>query len=94
MEYVTCKICKSSDTLLDKENRLYFITCEACGSRKSFYSRACANLPVDSSVRTFCVCNQGRLPGADREESQGGISYCKMTGLHMHWNQQPMKNTH
>ncbi|CAD6591578.1 MAG: hypothetical protein TREMPRED_000138 [Tremellales sp. Tagirdzhanova-0007] len=35
VEYVTCKICKSSDTLLDKENRLYFITCEACGSRRS-----------------------------------------------------------
>ncbi|WWD20045.1 hypothetical protein CI109_104518 [Kwoniella shandongensis] len=35
VEYVTCKICKSSDTLLGKENRLYFITCETCGSRRS-----------------------------------------------------------
>lgn len=35
VEYVTCKICKSSDTLLGKENRLYFITCESCGSRRS-----------------------------------------------------------
>ncbi|GFZ50260.1 eIF-2-beta [Saitozyma sp. JCM 24511] len=34
-EYVTCKICKSPDTLLGKENRLYFMTCESCGSRRS-----------------------------------------------------------
>ncbi|TXT06140.1 hypothetical protein VHUM_03613 [Vanrija humicola] len=35
VEYVTCKICKSPDTLLGKENRLYFLTCESCGSRRS-----------------------------------------------------------
>ncbi len=35
VEYVTCKICKSPDTLLSKENRLYFMTCESCGSRRS-----------------------------------------------------------
>ena len=35
VEYVTCKICKSSDTLLGKENRLFFVTCESCGSRNS-----------------------------------------------------------
>ncbi|ORX38030.1 domain found in IF2B/IF5-domain-containing protein, partial [Kockovaella imperatae] len=35
VEYVTCKICKSADTLLGKENRLYFMTCETCGSRRS-----------------------------------------------------------
>ncbi|WVR08309.1 hypothetical protein IAU60_005362 [Kwoniella sp. DSM 27419] len=35
VEYVTCKICKSPDTLLGKENRLYFMTCESCGSRRS-----------------------------------------------------------
>ncbi|KAI9631743.1 putative translation initiation factor [Dioszegia hungarica] len=35
VEYVTCKICKSPDTLLSKENRLDFVTCESCGSRRS-----------------------------------------------------------
>ncbi|KAK4686800.1 translation initiation factor 2 subunit 2, partial [Tremellales sp. Uapishka_1] len=35
VEYVTCKMCKSPDTLLGKENRLYFMTCEACGSKRS-----------------------------------------------------------
>ncbi|WVN87031.1 uncharacterized protein L203_102207 [Cryptococcus depauperatus CBS 7841] len=35
VEYVTCKICKSPDTILEKENRLYFMTCESCGSRRS-----------------------------------------------------------
>lgn len=38
VEYVTCKICKSPDTILDKENRLYFMTCESCGSRMCFFA--------------------------------------------------------
>ncbi|TEB32759.1 hypothetical protein FA13DRAFT_1731269 [Coprinellus micaceus] len=35
VEYVTCKTCKSPDTLLTKENRIFFVTCESCGSRRS-----------------------------------------------------------
>ncbi|KAL2888833.1 domain found in IF2B/IF5 [Ceratocystis lukuohia] len=36
IEYVTCKTCKSPDTELNKgENRLSFITCNSCGSRRS-----------------------------------------------------------
>ncbi|KAI0164367.1 domain found in IF2B/IF5-domain-containing protein [Hypoxylon sp. FL1284] len=36
IEYVTCKTCRSPDTELNKgENRLYFITCKSCGSRRS-----------------------------------------------------------
>ncbi|KAK4703408.1 translation initiation factor 2 subunit 2, partial [Phenoliferia sp. Uapishka_3] len=34
-EYVSCRTCKSPDTLLDKENRLFFMTCESCGSKRS-----------------------------------------------------------
>ncbi|KAI9141938.1 domain found in IF2B/IF5-domain-containing protein [Paraphysoderma sedebokerense] len=35
VEYVTCKTCKSPDTILRKENRLYFMQCESCGSTRS-----------------------------------------------------------
>ncbi|KAJ3295418.1 hypothetical protein HK104_002681 [Borealophlyctis nickersoniae] len=35
MEYVTCKTCKSADTLLTKENRLFFLQCESCGSTRT-----------------------------------------------------------
>ncbi|KAI9806737.1 MAG: hypothetical protein M1825_006194 [Sarcosagium campestre] len=36
VEYVTCKTCRSPDTELNKgENRLYFVTCNTCGSRRS-----------------------------------------------------------
>ncbi|KAK9768544.1 translation initiation factor eIF-2 beta subunit [Basidiobolus ranarum] len=35
VEYVTCKTCKSPDTVLSKENRLFFLQCEACGSTRS-----------------------------------------------------------
>lgn len=35
-EYVTCKTCRSPDTELSKgENRLYFISCNSCQSRRS-----------------------------------------------------------
>ncbi|KAF2114621.1 domain found in IF2B/IF5-domain-containing protein [Lophiotrema nucula] len=36
VEYVTCKTCRSPDTELSKgENRLHFVTCNSCGSRRS-----------------------------------------------------------
>jgi len=35
VEYVTCKTCRSPDTLLTKETRIFFITCESCGSKRS-----------------------------------------------------------
>jgi len=34
-EYVSCRTCRSPDTLLKKENRLNFIQCKACGSTRS-----------------------------------------------------------
>lgn len=37
-EYVTCHTCRSSETLLHKETRLFFLQCEACGSRCSVQS--------------------------------------------------------
>jgi len=35
MEYVTCKVCKSPETILEKDNRIFFLHCEACGAVKS-----------------------------------------------------------
>lgn len=35
VEYVTCKTCKSPNTSLLKDNRIYFIKCAACGSQRS-----------------------------------------------------------
>lgn len=35
VEYVTCKTCRSPQTSLTKENRIYFMTCESCGSTRS-----------------------------------------------------------
>ncbi|KAD6119932.1 hypothetical protein E3N88_11203 [Mikania micrantha] len=34
-EYVICNGCKSPDTILQKENRLFFLRCEKCGSGRS-----------------------------------------------------------
>lgn len=38
LEYVTCKTCKSVNTRLTKENRLFFLDCNSCGSRRSVSS--------------------------------------------------------
>lgn len=37
-EYVTCHTCRSPDTFLQKDTRLYFLQCETCGSRCSVSS--------------------------------------------------------
>lgn len=34
-DYVQCKTCRSAETSLIKENRLYFIKCEVCGSSRT-----------------------------------------------------------
>merc|ERR1712183_927516 len=34
-EYVTCHTCRSPETILNKETRLFFLQCETCGSRCS-----------------------------------------------------------
>ena len=34
-EYVICKVCKSYDTSMEKENRLNFVKCASCNSRLS-----------------------------------------------------------
>jgi len=37
-EYVTCHTCRSPDTILQKDTRLFFLQCEKCGSRCSVAS--------------------------------------------------------
>lgn len=34
-EYVTCKTCRSPETQLSRENRLFFMKCDSCGSSRS-----------------------------------------------------------
>ncbi|EDV25952.1 uncharacterized protein TRIADDRAFT_23922 [Trichoplax adhaerens] len=37
-EYVTCHTCRSPDTIIQKEARLYFLKCERCNSGRSVAS--------------------------------------------------------
>jgi len=37
-EYVTCHTCRSPQTILQKDSRIFFLQCEACGSRCSVAS--------------------------------------------------------
>lgn len=37
-EYVTCHTCKSPETILQRDTRLFFLQCETCGSRCSVAS--------------------------------------------------------
>jgi len=43
-EYVTCHTCKSSETILQKDDRLYFLQCETCNSR-------CSVAPIKSGFQ-------------------------------------------
>lgn len=49
VEYVTCKTCKSAETLMSKENRLFFLQCESCGSTRSV-----------SAIKTGFVAQTGK----------------------------------
>ncbi|XP_074603625.1 eukaryotic translation initiation factor 2 subunit beta [Brevipalpus obovatus] len=37
-EYVACQTCRSPETILQKDTRLFFLQCETCGSRRSVVS--------------------------------------------------------
>jgi translation initiation factor 2 subunit 2 len=37
-KYVTCPVCGRPDTRIEKERRLFFLQCEACGARSSIGS--------------------------------------------------------
>ena len=34
-KYVVCPVCKRPDTRIEREKRLFFLQCEACGARSS-----------------------------------------------------------
>jgi translation initiation factor 2 subunit 2 len=34
-DYLECPTCKSPDTKIEKENRISFLVCEACGAKSS-----------------------------------------------------------
>jgi translation initiation factor 2 subunit 2 len=34
-EYVICNMCKSTDTLLSREQRLFMLRCQSCGASRS-----------------------------------------------------------
>jgi len=45
-EYVTCHTCKSPNTILTKEDRLFYLTCETCHAR-------CTVAPINSGYVAF-----------------------------------------
>lgn len=38
-DYVECQTCKSQDTKIEKENRISFLICEACGAKSTIKSK-------------------------------------------------------
>jgi translation initiation factor 2 subunit 2 len=52
-DYVICNMCKSADTLLHKENRLYILRCQACGASRSV-----------SAIKSGFVARVGRRKAA------------------------------
>jgi hypothetical protein len=76
VEYVTCQTCKSPDTLLNKEARLFFMNCQSCGSRVRFsLSFLSLCFPLNCCLRTVVILlvaiGRGRqvgFPGPGRKE--------------------------
>lgn len=50
---MTCHTCRSPDTILQKDTRLFFLQCEACGSR-------CSVASIKSGFQVNCGNTSGR----------------------------------
>lgn len=48
---MTCSTCRSPDTILSRENRMFFLTCETCGARYEHLHRAPHPCPFCLSPR-------------------------------------------
>lgn len=46
-EYVTCHTCRSPNTILQKDTRIFFLQCEDCGSR-------CSVASIKSGFQVIC----------------------------------------
>lgn len=64
-EYVTCHTCRSPDTILQKDARLYFLQCEQCNSR-------CSVAPIKSGFQV------GLIMSFNAEKSVIFFLYSKM----------------
>ncbi|GFY83870.1 eukaryotic translation initiation factor 2 beta subunit [Actinidia rufa] len=67
-EYVICNGCKSPDTILSKENRLFFLRCEQCGSGRSvapikagFVARACPEGQAHTSLNSTVWFDENQI---------------------------------
>ena len=59
-EYVTCHTCRSPDTILQKDTRLFFLQCETCGSR-------CSVASIKSGFQvTHCIWLLWGIPRANQ----------------------------
>jgi hypothetical protein len=76
VEYVTCRTCKSPDTDLKKgENRLFFVTCNSCGSRRSV-AYVYPSFSAGFHILMLVQRDQDRFPGHcwQAEEAEGLIN--------------------
>ncbi|CAG8445975.1 2459_t:CDS:10 [Funneliformis mosseae] len=74
VEYVTCKTCKSPDTILTKENRIFFQQCESCGSTRSVSAIKSASISSILSFNKFEACLQFNPKIGEVERNQNFAS--------------------
>ena len=95
MEYVTCRTCKSPNTELEKgESRLYFVTCNSCGSRRSvtyatsilLIFRCGSNTTYDTGLSRLVFRQQSERDANSRVrftpciQKETGVLPCQSTG--------------
>lgn len=76
-EYVTCHTCRSPDTILQKDTRLFFLQCETCGSRCSV-----ASIKSGFQVNYFLIRNNIFTNTIMQDVSQ--LSYNVLISFWMH----------
>jgi Domain found in IF2B/IF5 len=82
-EYVTCHTCRSPNTILQKDTRIFFLQCEDCGSRcsvasiKSGFQVICQlSYCVGCFSNTYVVMFSGCHRKTCRHSSKDDVSWC------------------
>lgn len=100
-EYVTCHTCRSPETVLQKDTRLFFLQCDSCGSRCSVASIKSGFQVITNSLRmiyykigqilTMFFCFTGRHKQTCCDPSKNCINsilyfvYCVCMPGKEHW---------
>jgi len=69
LEYVQCRTCKSLETKLEKENRLLFMRCDTCGSKRSVAQVKQGFQAAPKTLRFRAAMYRPRFPSSKHQQT-------------------------